>query len=245
VGEGSWFIAPSEDWRAGEVLLDAEESHHALDVLRLSRSAELWISDGEGTVARCSVEAVQDGRLLAKIVESQDHARPRPEIVVYQGAPKGGKLDDLIERLAQLGVAELCVFESSRTVVRWDDSKRGRLAERWRAIARGAAKQSRHPFVMRTAPPGPWPDLLDRVAAEGVALTLWEGASASLRSRLPKEPGRIAIIVGPEGGLAVEEAEALDSAGAAPVSLGPHIFRTEMAPVVACSALLWHYGLIG
>jgi 16S rRNA (uracil1498-N3)-methyltransferase len=245
VGEVPWFIAHSEDWRGDEVMLDPEESHHALHVLRVPRSAPMWISDGGGSIARCSLDEVRGDRVVAKIIDKQHHPRPLPEVVVYQAAPKAGKLDEVVEHLAQLGVAELRVFDSSRTVVRWNDDKRHKVAERWRAIARGAAKQSRNPFVMRTGFFGSWADLISNVADEGHALALWEGASISLRERLPIDPQRLALIVGPEGGFAAEEADQLGAVGAEPVSLGPRIFRTEMAPVVACCSLLWHYCLIG
>jgi 16S rRNA (uracil1498-N3)-methyltransferase len=78
-----------------------------------------------------------------------------------------------------------------------------------------------------------------------LAIVLWEEADIPLRTALVGGAERIALVVGPEGGLAREEAEALADAGAQLASLGPHILRTEHAPVVAASALMFHYGLIG
>jgi 16S rRNA (uracil1498-N3)-methyltransferase len=84
-----------------------------------------------------------------------------------------------------------------------------------------------------------------RVTKEPAAVVLWEDASFPLRTALFGEADRVALVVGPEGGFDREEAEVLADAGAQLVSLGPVIFRTENAPVVAVSALLYHYGLIG
>jgi 16S rRNA (uracil1498-N3)-methyltransferase len=246
VGETYWFIASPTAWQESQVLLDAEETHHAVHVLRLGPTdTPIFVSDGKGTVARCSVGNVDGGRLVAKIEESHRHPRPQPEIVIYQAASKGSKIDDTIDASGQLGVASLWVFESSRSVVRWTADKREKLAARWEALARGAAKQSRNPFVLETGPPRSWGELIDSISREPFAVTLWENAPTPLRQALPVAAGRIALVVGPEGGFSPEEAAALATAGAAPVSLGSRIFRTEMAPVVACSALLWHYGLIG
>lgn len=246
MSESSWFIAPPADWRASHVLLDAEETHHALHVLRLDPSdARIFVSDGAGTVARCSIGKVEGRRLVAEIEETHRHRRPQPEIAIYQAASKANKIDEILDASGQLGIASLCVFESSRTVVRWVGDKRTKLAGRWDALARSAAKQSRNPFVTQTGPPRAWDELLNRIAKESFAFTLWEKAATPLREVLPEKPGRVAMVVGPEGGFTPEEAAQLEAAGAAPVSLGSRIFRTEMAPVVACSALLWHYGLIG
>jgi 16S rRNA (uracil1498-N3)-methyltransferase len=239
-----WFFAAPSDWHDTYVVLDAEESHHAAHVLRRQTSSQIFVSDGSGTVAYCSLRESEAGRVVADIIEKRHHDRRRPEIVVYQGASKGGKIDEVVDRLAQLGVAELCVFESIRSVVRWN-GKEEKLALRWEALARGAGKQSRNPFVMRTGAPKSWHEVVATVKGEPLALTLWEEAAAPLRQSLPDAPCRLALIVGPEGGFSAEEAASLSDAGAAPVSLGAQIFRTEMAPIVACSAVLWHYGVIG
>ncbi|MGH2819538.1 MAG: RsmE family RNA methyltransferase [Actinomycetota bacterium] len=240
-----WFVAPPEAWVEREIHLPPEESHHALKVLRVSPPDIITVADGQGTVARCSAARVDDGGLVAEIVESERVPRLRPEIVVYQGAAKGTKVDGVIERLAELGAAEACVFSSARAVVRWDDHKLERLSERWRTIARSAAKQSRSPFVMNAGGGLSFAELLRRVGKEQLATVLWEEASLPLRTAFVGEAERVALIVGPEGGLDRSEAEALADAGAQLVSLGPRILRTENAAVVAASAVLYHFGLIG
>jgi 16S rRNA (uracil1498-N3)-methyltransferase len=244
VGAPPWFYAAPSEWHDTYVLLDAHESHHAVHVLRTSTGREILVSDGSGTVARCLLRHSEAGRVAADILEKRHHDRRLPEIVVYQAASKGGKIDEVVDRLAQLGVAELCVFESIRSVVRWN-GKEEKLALRWHALARGASKQSRNPFLMRTGSPKSWHDLVATVTDEPLAITLWEDAVLPLRQSLPPAATRVALIVGPEGGLSAEEAASLGDTGAAPVSLGAQIFRTELAPIVACSAVLWHYGLIG
>jgi 16S rRNA (uracil1498-N3)-methyltransferase len=245
VNGSAWFVASPGDWFGDQVLLDTGETHHALHVLRIAPGQVITVSDGSGIVARCSVGTVRDGRVAAEIIDQRVEPRPEPEIVLYQAAPKGSKIDAIVERSAELGVAELCVFESLRSVVRWEPPKLQRLATRWKAAARVVAKQSRNPYLMRTGPVLKWAELIDRIAGEPCALTLWEDASERLRAALPARAPRVALVVGPEGGFSAEEADTLAAAGAAPVSLGPRIFRTEIAPLVAASAVLWHYGVIG
>lgn len=239
-----WFFAEPSAWSPGRVQLSLEESHHALKALRLQPPDVITVTDGCGRVARCAVASTAT-RVEAEVLSEERRERSRPTVHVYQSASKGSKLDTVVERLAELGVAKLHCFSSERSVVRWDDRKVDKLNQRWEAIARSAAKQSRQPFVMDAAAGLSWEELLVEVKAEDFALTLWEDASLPLRSALEGSVGSIALIVGPEGGFTRDEAEALADAGAPLVSLGPTILRTENAALVTVSALLFHYGLLG
>lgn len=203
------------------------------------------VTDGRGTVARCAAARIEGGVLVAEVLESQTHRRPRPELVVYQGAAKGAKVDEVVEKLAELGAAEVRVYESKRSVARWDEPKVARLNERWAAVARSAAKQSRNPFLTRAVAGLSWTQVVREVAREPLSIVLWEGASLPLRTALLDGAERIAFVVGPEGGLEPAEAEELASAGAQLVSLGPHILRTENAALVTAAAVLYRYGVIG
>lgn len=240
-----WFIAAPEAWTASEVVLPKEESHHALKVMRVSPPDVIVVTDGKGRVARCAASRVEGDALVAEILETDERRPVKPRIVVYQGAAKGQKIDGIIERLAELGVAEVWVYESSRSVVKWDEAKVAKLGERWRAIARSAAKQSRSPFILEAGGGLSWTELQRRIAKEPLAVVLWEEASFPLRTALTGSADRVALVIGPEGGLERSEAEALADAGAQLVSLGPQILRTENAAVVTTSALQFHYGLIG
>jgi 16S rRNA (uracil1498-N3)-methyltransferase len=183
--------------------------------------------------------------LVAEILERQERRRPKPQLAIYQGTPKGSKADEIVERSAELGAAELWFFNSERAVAKWSAEKIAKSSVRWEQRARGAAKQSRNPFLMTASGGLSWTELLRRVAKEAFTIVLWEDASLPMRTALSGTSERIALVVGPEGGLTREEAESLADAGGQLVSLGPTIFRTENAPVVAASALLYHYGLIG
>ncbi|HZA41580.1 MAG TPA: RsmE family RNA methyltransferase [Actinomycetota bacterium] len=244
MSSGPWFVAPKSQWNEGSIRLDAEESHHALKVLRVGPTDVVTVTDGSGSVARCSV-TVDEGVVEAVVIEATHHPRSQPELVVYQGAGKANKADAVIERLAELGAAEAWVYESMRSVVRWDPKKKQRLDGRWGSIARAAAKQSRNPWMVRTGAPLSWAEFMARIESEPLAVVLWEEASLPLRTVLAEGAERVALVVGPEGGLDRGEAEALAAAGAQLVSLGPMILRTENAPVVAAAAVLYHYGIVG
>lgn len=240
-----WFLAPPDRWSPTEVTLPEAESHHALRVMRVSPPDVITVVDGRGCVARCSATRVENDCLVAEILEMDQRRAPKPAVVVYQAVPKGTKADAIVERLAELGVAEVWVFESERAVARWDEAKIERLGSRWDAIAASAAKQSRNPFVLHARAGLSWNELVAKVRDEQLPVVLWEEASLPLRTALIKGADRVALVVGPEGGFTQAEADALAEAGAQLASLGPRIVRTENAALVAASALLFHYGAIG
>ena len=240
-----WFLARPEHWGDDEVILDPAESHHALRVLRAQPPDVITVSDGSGLVARCSIARVENDRVVAEVLERTRIPAPVPQLGVYQGAAKGHKNDEVVERLAELGVSDLTVFGSKRSVVRWDDQKKERLVERWSSVAASAAKQSRNPHALRTRPVVDWDALTHVVSNEPLAIALWEEAELPLRTAFLHDARRIALVVGPEGGFERAEAESLADAGAQLVSLGPRIFRTENAAVFASAAVMYHYGTLG
>ncbi|MDQ4144203.1 MAG: 16S rRNA (uracil(1498)-N(3))-methyltransferase [Actinomycetota bacterium] len=240
-----WFMASPDRWDGDSIRLGRDESHHAVDVLKVSPPDIITVTDGAGRVARCAVRGVVDGRVEADVLEVDEARRLTPEIAVYQGVAKGRKLDETVEKLAEMGVGEFWAYSSRRSVAEWDKHKVEKVTTRWRAISRAATKQARSAFATNVGGVLSWTELVRRLAKEEYSVVLWEEASLPLRTALVGGATRIALVVGPEGGLAREEAEALADCGAQLVSLGPRIFRTENASIVGAASLLYHYGLIG
>lgn len=237
-----WFWAPAAAWSESAVTLPSDEARHATRVLRLKSGEQVTVTDGRGRIAHCVLGAVTPELVEAKIGEVEEQPLAQPELVVYQAAAKRHRNDEVVQRLAELGAAEVWMFPAKRSVARWDTGKAEHLAARWSSIARAAAKQSRSAWLTRIGMLT-FPELVHRVSGEPAAIVLWEEATKPLREALPTAQSRVALVVGPEGGLESSEVELL--APAVPVSLGKKILRTEFAPVVAASAVLYHYGIIG
>lgn len=239
------LFAPPGAWDEGSVLLPPEESHHAVRVLRMKPGDPVSVLDGFGRLADCLFTEIKGDRVAAAITRVETQPPRRPALAVYQGAAKGAKLDGVVERLGELGAAEFHAFGATRSVVRWPPDKLERTTERWRARARSAAKLSGSAWVTEVGDFLGWPALTSQLSGESTSIVLWEEATDPLRDHLPHDPDRIAIVVGPEGGLTRAEASELAAVGARLVTLGPRILRTENAAVVAVAAIAWHYGLIG
>jgi 16S rRNA (uracil1498-N3)-methyltransferase len=226
-------------------LLDADESQHALKVLRMEPGSDLVIMDGLGGMAEGSIARISSERVVARFAQRVRRSRFGPELCVYQAAPKGAKADEVIERLAELGVAEIALFSSERTVVRWDNTKVTRLKERWQARARAAAARSHNPHAAQIRGVLGWEQLLEAVRSEPCAFVLWPQAPGGLREDVPVGVDRVALVVGPEGGLSDPEVTQLEHIGGRAVTLGPVVLRTENAGAAAVAALLWHFGRMG
>jgi 16S rRNA (uracil1498-N3)-methyltransferase len=212
-------------------------------VLRRGHGEVLEIVDSAGALFAATL--LLDGQAPRARLDTA-LAAPRPpalRITLAQGIPKGAKMDFVVEKATELGVAAIVPFASERTV--GEGARAGKL-ERWRRLAKAAAQQCGRADVPEIAAPVEVASLARSLAGYDAALIPWELAdSVPLRERLPAILGhaRSALVaIGPEGGLSHAEARMLEEAGGHLVSLGSRVFRTETAGLVACSALLYESG---
>jgi 16S rRNA (uracil1498-N3)-methyltransferase len=222
------------------VQLAGEDARKLTVVLRKATGDELEIVDSAGRAFAATLVLEGSGAGAVLVREVAAPRAPALRITLAQGIPKGSKMDFVVEKATELGVAAVLPFASERTVV--DGPREGKL-ERWRRVARSAAQQCGRSDVPEIAAPLAFRGLVEYVAATPLALVPWELAEpVPLRTRLPPLlAGRcdVLLVIGPEGGLSHAEAQALGAAGAHLLSLGSRILRTETAGLVACSALLY------
>lgn len=167
-------------------------------------------------------------------------AESRMRITLAQAVPKGQKLDFVVEKATELGVNRIVPLRTSRTIGGASEHKQ----ERWEKLARSAAQQSGRRSVPEIEPSQQFVAFLPRIRTFDAALFAWELATMPLRDSLRDLKGaeNVLVIVGPEGGFSHAEAEAAVEAGARAVSLGSRILRTETAPLVLLTALLYESG---
>ncbi len=213
-------------------------------VLRGRTGDRVEICDSGGNTFAASLVA-DDVGVAARLEERRSEAvEVSREIVLYQSVPKGAKMDFVIEKATELGVARIVPVMTERTIgAASGDAK----IDRWNRLARTAAAQCGRSRVPVVDSPVRWQDVVRLVRAAGdLVLFPWELAErVALRDALPElltQPGRIAVLIGPEGGISHEEAAVAVAAGAHPISLGPRIFRTETAAMVLISAVLYALG---
>jgi len=224
------------------VVLDAEEARHLRRVLRLRVGDLVRALDGRGRELTVRLTALDARSAEGEILDSATPARESPlHLTLAQGLPKADKLETIIRMSTELGVAAVVPLLTSRT----GPVGAGRQA-RWERVAREAAKQSGRAVVPSVSVPvalGTW---LAARAPGGLLVCLWEREPAPLAERLPvARPIHATLVVGPEGGLADEEVDALEAAGAIIAGLGPRVLRTETAGPVVVALLQARWGDLG
>lgn len=235
---------------SGEVVtISGEDLKHIKNVLRLKAGEEVSICDGKENDYVAVIESIDSQEVLLSIVDSFKSKGEAPiKLKLYQGLPKGDKMELIVQKCTELGVSEIVPMATKRAVVKLSDEKKiSKKLERWQKIAEEAAKQSKRgriPLVDRLV------TLKEAVAELGedeLALMLYESEiENSLKKALREYDGKaVSVFVGPEGGFEESEAEMLESAGAKVVSLGNRILRTETAGLAVAAVIMYELGDLG
>lgn len=242
------FMVDSGEPLCGRLELSGDLFRHIVTVLRLGQGADFILADGSGKEALASIIAIEEKSLFVELepLPATGAADSPLAITVYQGLPKGDKLESVLQKCTELGISRLVVFAAERSIVKLDAERLQAKTARWQKIAAEAARQSgrsRVPQVEFAA------DLQSVLPADtsDLKLLLWEGESCQrLKPLLAGAlPASAAVVVGPEGGLSQAEAAAVAAAGFTPVTLGRRILRTETAAPAITAILQYSCGDMG
>ena len=215
------------------VVLDGDEGRHAADVRRLRAGEPVDVGDGHGLLLRGVVAEVGRGRVTVSVQSRVVVPERRPRLVVVQALAKGGRGEDAVEAMTEVGVDEIVCWQASRSVARWTE----RTGSRWVSTAQAAAKQARSPWVPRVTGPATTADVALRLRAATSGVVLHEDAATALASLDVPGDGEVVVVVGPEGGVAPDELDAFEAAGARVCRLGDTVLRSSTAGVAALSIL--------
>ena len=241
-----FFVTP-EAVQENMVQFDAELARHMGKVLRLTAGEQVTVCTGDGSAYLVELEQFSKDAVTGRILEQMDNLQETAvEVVLYQGMPKGDKLELIIQKCTELGVNQVIPVETGRSVVHLDGNKVGKKLERWQKIAQEASQQSKRVQVPTVGPYYNWKQMLKALEeAEGLTIVFWEdeqtqSLKALLRSQAAK-PQRINLVVGPEGGLSEDEVAQLRDLGAVSASLGKRILRTETAGMAGISMIMYEF----
>jgi 16S rRNA (uracil1498-N3)-methyltransferase len=229
--------------------LSESDAHHAVNVLRLRAGEVIDVVEPDTHVWRVRVEETGPDGVRASVIEPVALA-PQPRVTLFQGVAKGEKMDLIVRQAVEVGAEQIVPVLTARSVVQLDARKRSLRTERWRRVAEAAAKQAKRVVIPRIADAVNLRDALPMLSDYDAVIVLWEecvdvGIEAAIGARASSEDARIALVVGPEGGLSAEEVESLRTIGAISATLGPSILRTETAAVVALALAVSALGGLG
>jgi 16S rRNA (uracil1498-N3)-methyltransferase len=225
---------------AGErVRLDGDEGRHASDVRRLRIGEPIDLTDGEGTLLHATVTEVHRGGLTADIAAVESVDRPVPRLTVVQALAKGGRDEQAVEAMTEIGVDEVVGWPAERCIARWTD----RTEAKWLATTRAAAKQSRRTWWPAVSGPATTEAVAELCRSADLAVVLHEDAADPLAGIPVPASGSVVVVVGPEGGITERELALLRAAGALVVRLGDTVLRASTAGAAAlavlCAATRW------
>lgn len=237
---------------ADEVTIAGGDAHHLLYAMRAKAGDEVVLVDDAGQVGRMELTGFTADTVTMRLIERLAADTESPlTLVLAQCLPKGDKLELIVQKAVELGAASIQPLASRNCVVRYDAKKAAAKEQRWQKIAGEAAKQcgrTRLPDVRPVRPLADW--LRERQAREDAALLFcYENESqqplkAVLRA-LPAAVREITLLIGPEGGFTLPEADAIAWAGGVSVTLGPRILRVETAAIAALAAVQYERGDLG
>lgn len=229
------LYAPSLPDRGGPVTLSDAPSRH-VRVLRLKIGDKVVLFDGRGREASARIRAIGHDEVVCETDPSREAASRRTRFVLMLAVPKGSKVDDCVRMATELGVDEVALMQTERTVPRWDQGRAMSRVDRLSRLASEAAAQSERSDVPIIHPPKTCLAWLDQVPA-GALRVAFDARTGARLDALDALPEQIWCAIGPEGGFTDAELEAFRSAGFAIVGLGDLILRVETA-VPAAMALI-------
>ena len=239
------FFIPEEDIQ-GDLLRVREDAHHILHVLRMGIGDTITLCDGEGTDYICQIEEIEGDTLLCRAnARRTAETEPEMEITLFQGIPKGDKMEWIIEKGVETGLSRIVPVQMARSVSHIEGKKAGNKVQRWNKISRSAAKQSQRGRIPQVEAPIRLTQCLERLKEYDMVLVFYEEERRNSLRRIlqtASRPRKAAILIGPEGGLEPDEVRAFVGAGAKVAGLGPRILRTETAGPIATALLLYEWG---
>lgn len=223
-----------------EVPLDERAARHLLQVLRMKPGDALHLFNGDGRCLQATIASAGRKSLTVRVAETVDEPDTESPLAIHLGIAisKGERMDWVMQKATELGVAAITPLFSRRVDVKLSGERLEKKQRHWQQILVSACEQcgrNRLPVLGEAQPLNGWlPSVRERarlVLAPGAA-PLSPGAA----------PDSAALLIGPEGGLEDAEIDAAVRSGFTPLGLGPRVLRTETAPVVAIAVLQFCWG---
>ena len=220
----------------GELIsLTGSEARHAVTVSRITVGQTVSIGNGAGLVVEGEVVTAEHSVLTIRVATVETTPRREPAVFLVQALAKGDRDELAVQAATELGVDGVIPWAAARSISRWEGAKVAKGRDRWAALVREATKQSLRPWL---------PDVLDMAStkqlvhmAEGARMLVLEPSAESTLAELTVDGRDVVLLVGPEGGIAQHELDALAGAGASIVRLGTEVLRTSTAGPAALAAL--------
>lgn len=233
------FFVKENQKQNGKYFITDANFNHIKNVLRMKVGDTFLVSDS-GVSNLCEIEAFSEDTVTVKIIEENYNDTSLPiKIYLFQGLPKGDKMELIIQKCVELGVEEIIPVEMARCVVKLDDKKKKAKQQRWQSISESAAKQSKRNSIPTISPVLTYHQALEKAKELDLLLVPYECKNGMQDTKTAlskiKSGMSVGIFIGSEGGFEKTEIDRAVETGGIAVSLGKRILRTETAAITSVS----------
>lgn len=221
-----------------KVILNEEQSRHIAKSLRMRAGDKLTLTCGDGNDYGCMIEETAANQVTLSVCYKQaNNSEPSVKVTLFQGVPKGDKMEDIIQKCTELGIAAIKPVLTHRSVSRPDEKSAKKKQTRYQKIALEAAQQSGRGIVPEICTMETLSQAVKNDNSE-LKILFYEGGGEPLKNIINNDIQSVSVYIGPEGGFEKEEVELIKSNGGVIATLGKRILRTQTAPVAALTAIM-------
>lgn len=222
----------------GTVALPEQASAHVSRVLRMRTGDAVTVFDGRGGEYAAEIATIAKKEVTLRLGAHSPTERESPlAVTLIQGLARGDKMDYIIQKATELGVARIIPVATARGIVQLDDDRGDRKWQHWRAVAASASEQCGRNRLPDIVPPCSLEQLWQSHTLPSLRLLLSPHARTGIASALIPRPTELAVLIGPEGGLDPEEESRAVAVGFRQTTLGPRVLRTETAGLAVLTAV--------
>ena len=245
------FFVKNNQVSENEIYIVGNDVNHIKNVLRMKVGDRFNVCDedySENYLAE--IEDFKNDIILCKVVEKiENKAESNVEICIYQGLPKADKMELIIQKSVELGVKEIVPVEMKRSVVKLTGKDRDKKIDRWQKIAEVAAKQCGRDVIPKISSVASVREIAENfknfnlvfLCYEKEDKLLFKHAIENFKEKNTPDDYKIAVVIGPEGGIDESEVELMKANGATVVSLGNRILRTETVALYCASIIMYEF----
>lgn len=239
-----FFISP-DNIHVEDAIITGQDVNHIKNVLRFEVEDELQLCDNTGKLYHCRIASLTNDEIRCKIQSVEVSRSELPvKITLFQGAPKQDKMEMIIQKCVELGVNDIRPVSMKRTIVKYDQKKMKKKQERWQNISESAAKQSKRAIIPEIGSLLTFKELLTKLPSYDKVIIPYENAAGMEGTReligSIEKGAKVAIVIGPEGGIDDEEILRLEEAHGETMTLGNRILRTETAGMTCLAMIGYH-----
>lgn len=238
------FFVNENQKQNNRYFINGTDFNHIKNVLRMNVGDTFLVSES-GVSSFCEIESFETDTVIVKIIEEDYNDTSLPiKIYLFQGLPKGDKMELIIQKSVELGVHEIVPVQMSRSVVKIEEKKKKSKQARWQSISESAAKQSKCNKIPEISEILTYKQALEKAKELDLLLVPYESKNGMEDTKKAlneiKSGMSVGILIGPEGGFDEKEVNEAFEMGGKVISLGKRILRTETAAITSVSMCMLH-----